>query len=294
MPAIRSADMTLIDKLFGMQSGWVLDFTNRTISEFFQIELNIDIDRSEFAEDGPSKAKRVRCLLRKASVANAVRVLNALWEHRESLRAMDNSVDEVPNAHWQFSNLINRLEGKPLKPAPAPKPVVPVAPQAAMPDYAALLAELMGLQAIQPQPRGYAFEQFLKRLFDAHGLLARGGFRTTGEQIDGSFHLEGETYLVEAKWQNAPTPAADLHAFQGKLRNRPVWARGLFVSYSGFTEEGLIAYGPGGSVVCMDGLDLYEALNNKIPLDNVISLKARRSVETGKLLIRVRDLFPIG
>jgi uncharacterized protein YjbI with pentapeptide repeats len=29
----------------------------------------------------------------------------------------------------------------------------------------------------------------------------RGSFRLIGEQIDGSFHLEGETYLLEAKWQ---------------------------------------------------------------------------------------------
>ena len=72
----------------------------------------------------------------------------------------------------------------------------------------------MALSSLDPQPRGYAFEAFLKRVFDAFGLLPRGGFRTTGEQIDGSFVLAGETYLLEAKWHNALTPAADFTLFR--------------------------------------------------------------------------------
>jgi hypothetical protein len=150
----------------------------------------------------------------------------------------------------------------------------------------------MTLHNLAPQSRGYAFEDFLKRVFNAFGLLSRGGFRTTGEQIDGSFVLAGETYLLEAKWHNDLTPVADLYTFQGKLNARVNWARGLFVSYSGFTQDGLTAYGRGGSVVCMDGLDLHDALKWEIPLNHVLEQKVRRSVETGEVLARVRDLFP--
>ena len=89
-----------------------------------------------------------------------------------------------------------------------------------------------------------------------------------------------------------PDPRSRLHAFQGKLNARVNWARGLFVSYSGFTQDGLTAYGRGGSVVCMDGLDLHDALQGEIPLNHVLEHKVRRSVETGEVLARVRDLFP--
>ena len=153
----------------------------------------------------------------------------------------------------------------PSQPAAAPPPAFE------KPDYAGLLGKLMALSSLDPQPRGYAFEDFLKQVFSAFGLLPRGGFRTTGEQIDGSFVLAGETYLLEAKWHNVLTPAADLHAFQGKLNARVNWARGLFVSYSGFTHDGLTAYGRGGSVVCMDGLDLHDALQGQNPLNHVLS-----------------------
>ena len=289
MPVIRRIDMQLIDKIFDMESGWVLDFSDRTMSLFFAEELNIDIDDDQYREDGGSKAKRLRCFLRKVDVATAVRVLRALWEYREARRALTGQADALPNSHAQFLNLLNRLEGKPMQPE-TPQPAPP--PAIEKPDYAALLGELLAMNAVEPQRRGYDFEDFLKRLFKSFGLLPRGGFRTTGEQIDGSFVLDGETYLLEAKWQNSMTPAADLHAFQGRLKVRVTWARGLFVSYSGFTTDGLTAYGRGGSVVCMDGLDLHDMLKGEIPLNYVLEQKVRRSVETGEVLARVRDLFP--
>lgn len=37
-------------------------------------------------------------------------------------------------------------------------------------------------------------------LLDSSRLQARAPFRLVGEQIDGSFQLGNETYLVEAKW----------------------------------------------------------------------------------------------
>jgi restriction endonuclease Mrr len=70
----------------------------------------------------------------------------------------------------------------------------------------------------------------------------RGAFRLTGEQIDGSFNLGDETYLLEAKWQNAPVVADELDAFQGKVERKAQWSRGLFISYSGFSKDGLEAF----------------------------------------------------
>lgn len=68
--------------------------------------------------------------------------------------------------------------------------------------------------------------------------------------------LQGETYLVEAKWQEAPTGVAHLHTFHGKLEPTAGWTRGAFVSNSGVTEDGLAAFGKGKCVVCMAGLEL--------------------------------------
>lgn len=85
---------------------------------------------------------------------------------------------------------------------------------------------------------------------------------------------------------------AELHTFHGKIEQKAAWTRGLFISNSGFTEEGLVAFGRGKRVICMDGLDLYETLNRTLSLNDVLDKKTRRAAETGAPFVSVRDLFP--
>ncbi|MEO6291314.1 MAG: restriction endonuclease, partial [Burkholderiaceae bacterium] len=159
------------------------------------------------------------------------------------------------------------------------------------PRIIALQSDLLALADLQPQARGYAFEVFLKKMFDLYGLAAREPFRLIGEQIDGSFQLEGEIYLIEAKWKAQPIGVADLHTFHGKLEQKAAWTRGLFISESGFTEEGLAAFGRGKRVICMDGMDIYESLERELPMNRVLLAKVRHAAETGQPFTRVRDLF---
>ena len=72
--------MQIIDKIFQMEGGYVLDFSDRTMTQFFAEELNIDIDHPRYRDDGTSKAKRLRCFLRKEDTNTVVRTLNALWD----------------------------------------------------------------------------------------------------------------------------------------------------------------------------------------------------------------------
>jgi len=152
------------------------------------------------------------------------------------------------------------------------------------------LSQLLDVSKLEPIKRGFAFEKFLKELFDANGLKGRDSFRNTGEQIDGSFELNGETYLLEAKWQNKPIGVSDLRSFNGKVQDKASWSRGFFLSESGFSDDGLAAFGRGNSVVCMDGLDLYEMLDKSWSFAHILNLKVRRAAETGKPFVRVRDL----
>jgi len=288
MSNIRPIDMLLLDDLFEMGGGYVLDFSDRTFTIFFADELNIDIDDPAFKVNGTSKAKRLRCFLQSVDKATVARSLNALWEYREALRERSGKAETINNAHGKFLELLNRINGQ-----HNPTPKVNSTPVAFNSQkIAQLKQELIGLSSLPPQARGYAFEKFLKQLFDVHGLEAESPFRTQGEQIDGSFKLNSEIYLLEAKWQDQPIGAADLHIFHGKIEQKAAWTRGLFVSNSGFSEDGLIAFGRGKRVICMDGYDLYETLNREIPLNYVLERKIRRAAETGSPFIRVRDLFP--
>lgn len=288
MPNIRSIDMIFLDELFEMGGGYVMNFSDRTMSRFFAEELNVDIDDPAYAEDGGSKGRRLRCYLQKVELPAVVRTLKALWDYREAIRQRDGKEEVVENAQGRLLSLINRLEGKPdVQPAGE-------SPKAAYdrPKLLALRNDLLAFAQLAPQARGYAFETLLRELFNVFGLQAREPFRLKGEQIDGSFVLLGETYLIEAKWQAAQTGVADLHTFHGKLEQKAAWTRGLFVSNSGFTEDGLAAFGRGKRVVCMDGLDLFDALSRELPLNDVLCRKVRRAAETGHPFARVRNLFP--
>ena len=41
----------------------------------------------------------------------------------------------------------------------------------------------------------------------------------------------------------------------------------------------------------MDGLDIADCLEHELPLNHVLSVKARHMAETGQAFARVRDLF---
>ncbi len=284
-PRIRSVDLLFLDEVFEMGGGYVLDFSNATFSAFFAQELQVNIDDAFYAVNGSSKAKRLRCFFQTAGQPLVIRALQVLWEYREALRLQVRRPEAVANAAGRMEALINRLAGHAAAP-PAARPPEPARVQA---DFAALKAELMSLASLAPHARGYAFESFLKKLFDAFGLAAREPFSLRGEQIDGSFRLDGEIYLVEAKWHAQPVGVAELHTFHGKLDQKAAWTRGLFVSESGFTEDGLQAFGRGKRLICMDGLDLYDSLDRGMPLDQVLARKVRIAGETGRCFVRVRD-----
>lgn len=287
---LKRLDYDLLDYVFDMGGGYVLDFSNRTFSEFFIDELNIDIDNARYCDIGNSKAKRLRSYLRQASKEEALRVLNSLWEYREVKRKRAGTEEDNPQYISEFWQLIGRLGGEPSRKQTEDSQS---AKNEKMDNGLAneLLGKLMEVSNLAPQPRGYAFEKFLKELFDAFGLAGRASFRLIGEQIDGSFEMMGETYLLEAKWTNQQVDASDLRAFNAKVESKASWSRGLFISNSGFTQDGLVAFGSGKSLICMDGLDLSEILIGKLSFQSVLSKKVRRAAETGRPFVRVRDLL---
>jgi hypothetical protein len=289
MTNIRSIDMLLLDDIFEMHGGYVLNFSDRTFTQFFAEEMNVDIDDPRYAGNGTSKAKRLRCFLQTVDKSTVVRALNALWEYRQVIGKRADKPETLKSPHGDLLAIIDRLSGNGASATSRPETSPATVHSSA--KFAQFQSNLLSLFQLNPQTRGYAFEKFLKQLFDCFGLDARDAFRLQGEQIDGSFVLGNETYLLEAKWQAAPCGNAELHAFHGKVEQKAAWTRGLFISYSGFTEEGLHAFGRGKRVICMDGYDLSEALSRELALDHVLHKKVRYAAETGVAFIRVRELM---
>lgn len=60
MATIKESDKRILESLFGMQSGYVLDFSNSTFHSFFWNNFKINIDDQKYSAYGDSKAKRLR------------------------------------------------------------------------------------------------------------------------------------------------------------------------------------------------------------------------------------------
>ena len=271
-----------------MERGYVLNFTNHSFAAFFREELRVNIDDPCWSVQGGSKAKRLRYYLSQADQKTARETLIALWNYRKATSITQDYPELKDDVRAAFLKIIERLGGKheAQDPQAAPKQGTSIDPASA----SALCDRLLEIAKMKPQARGYAFEKFLKEVFDTFGLLARRSFRLDGEQIDGSFQLGDDTYLLEAKWTSVKIDASVLRIFNAKVEEKASWSRGLIVSYSGFTDDGLKAFGRGKSVVCMDGLDLYLILSHKLDLAAVLTAKARRAAETGEPFVSIRNL----
>jgi len=59
MDQLRPVELKLVDELFGMSSGYVLDFLNSTFADFFEREIGINIYDDAYAIHGSSKGTLV-------------------------------------------------------------------------------------------------------------------------------------------------------------------------------------------------------------------------------------------
>lgn len=283
MSSLTHIEKLKIERELGMASGYVMNFSNRTFEEFFREVVGVEIFDRRFDRASGSKANRMRAFWDLASNDEVVRLFKGLIEAWEVYAG-----SPIPNACRDLlRGVIQRLAGNSQA---AELISIKGLSEIDSSAFDALLQRLIKLSELEPQTRGFQFERFLRDLFEANGLSPRASFRLVGEQIDGSFELRDETYLLEAKWQNAPIGVGDLHTFEGKLREKASWSRGLFLSISGFSQDGLSAFGRGKHVVCMDGFDLSEILARGVSFEKAFAAKVRRAAETGSPYVSVRDL----
>lgn len=148
-------------------------------------------------------------------------------------------------------------------------------------------AQLRQLSDSAPAPlkrkRGFDFERVLKRLLDADGLEPRSSYKAKGEQIDGSFYLDGTFILLEAKWHADPIPASTLYQFKGKVDGKLVGTLGVFISMSGYSEDAVDALTAGKSLnlILFNKEDIDAAIAGKQGFKTILKAKLRKAAEEG-------------
>lgn len=74
-----------IEQCFGMESGYVLDFCNRTFKEFIQDAVARDIYSRNYSAEGDSKAKRLRAFFSAESDRVVGELIDALVKHARAV-----------------------------------------------------------------------------------------------------------------------------------------------------------------------------------------------------------------
>jgi hypothetical protein len=110
MVMLKRSDIRIIDDALAMGSGYVLNFSDRTFSEFFEDEFRIDIDDQRYRTRGTSKANRLRSFVDQEDEYTVARVLRRLWQERESLPHF-RTADDHERVKVPFFELLSRIEG---------------------------------------------------------------------------------------------------------------------------------------------------------------------------------------
>lgn len=97
MSSLRTIEKRVLESLFQMGGGYVLDFTDRTIGEFFDDELGLDIFDDDYNYASGSKANRMRGFWKEAPNDVVARSINKLIEYIETKLLMgDFQAEDFP------------------------------------------------------------------------------------------------------------------------------------------------------------------------------------------------------
>lgn len=112
MSSLTDIEKRYLEKLLGMQSGYVLDYSDATFGEFFS-RHKIDIHGTKYQTYGTSKAKKMRAFWEREPDALVGKVLSEMLDSYEAdcdlnNRETDASVLEKSRA------IVARLSGKPV------------------------------------------------------------------------------------------------------------------------------------------------------------------------------------
>ncbi|WP_433268990.1 restriction endonuclease [Actinosynnema sp. CS-041913] len=142
-----------------------------------------------------------------------------------------------------------------------------------------------------PQERGIQFEKFLNGLFGLFDLEPRAAYSLENEQIDGAFSFDTDDYILEARWWKKAIGRGHLDVFASKVHRKGKNALGLYVSFSGFSQEALDTYKYQTPFITLDGPDLMAVLDGRVRLDDLLKRKKRHANETGDCYFPVTSML---
>jgi hypothetical protein len=109
--SLTEIEKRYFEDLLGMRTGYVLDFSDTTFSEFFRNTVRVDIDSPKYG--GMSKGKRLRSFWEQEPDALVGKVLGemlGIWLYKQP----DRTAALKDYTHLQAKKTVARLTGQPV------------------------------------------------------------------------------------------------------------------------------------------------------------------------------------
>lgn len=114
MSSLKMLERDCIEELLGMGSGYVMDFSNRTFSEFFRESARVDIYSDKYAANGDSKARRLRAFIGLEADPLVGKTLSDLLEYWRYKTPQPNTKETA--LAERAKQVVERLVGKSVSP----------------------------------------------------------------------------------------------------------------------------------------------------------------------------------
>ncbi len=266
----------LIESVFGMSSGYLLDFTNREFEEFMKDVVQYNIYTKY---PGLSKAKMFREFLKDETEPYVGKSIVMLLNHMKDNGMITEDIKKRTDRLYELGTKLlgkNQAQSKSKQQNPVPENKLDI-------DFDSLNTALLAIESISsPQAKGYAFEKYLNNLFKAFNLDPHASYRTGYDQIDGSFVLEGNTVLIEAKYRTNAIPKDDLILFSRKIETKSHFPKGLFITYSPVDSKAIDFFTDRSArIIVLTVEELFIMCQNKYSLPELLKAKFRTLDEKG-------------
>lgn len=276
----------LIESVFGMSSGYILNLTNREFEEFMKDVVPYNI----YAKyPGLSEAKMFREFLKDETEPYVGKAIVMLLNYMKDKSMITEDIKDSTDKLYVFGKKLlgkNKTQTKSKEQNPKSENKLDV-------DFDNLKVTLLAIEKISStQAKGYAFEKYLTNLFHAFNLDPHASYRTEYDQIDGSFVLDGNTVLIEAKYRANAIPKDDLILFSNKIVSKSPFSKGLFVTYSSVDTKAIEYFtGKSARIVILTVEELFLLCQNKLSLLKVLQAKFRALDEHGVIYRHIMNLM---
>jgi len=110
MADISRGEKLKLEKFFEMDGGYVLDFSNRTLSNFVFETINLDLYSDNYADFGESKANRLRTIWQKENNHVAGKLISEMLEYWKDKKLL--SYEQITQSEQNLFNECNKIASK--------------------------------------------------------------------------------------------------------------------------------------------------------------------------------------